>query len=62
MVGIPITNCSVNPARSFGPALLAGGWAIEQLWLFIIMPIIGAMLAAVVYRLMGGMPARKEIT
>ncbi|MDW5563674.1 MAG: aquaporin Z [Methanomassiliicoccus sp.] len=62
MVGIPITNCSVNPARSFGPALLVGGWAIEQLWLFIIMPIVGAILAAGIYRLMGGRPARKEIT
>jgi aquaporin Z len=62
MVAIPITNCSVNPARSFGPALLVGGWAIEQLWLFILMPIVGAILAAGVYRMMGGTPARKEIT
>ncbi len=62
MVGIPITNCSVNPARSFGPAVLVGGWALEQLWLFILMPVIGAVLAALVYRLMGGTPARKEIT
>lgn len=62
LVGIPITNCSVNPARSFGPAILVGGWAVEQLWLFIVMPVIGAALAAIVYRLMGGEPARKQIT
>ncbi len=62
LVAIPVTNCSVNPARSFGPAMFVGGWAIEQLWLFIVMPIIGAILAAGVYRLMGGLPAKKEIT
>jgi aquaporin Z len=49
LVGIPITNTSVNPARSIGPALFVGGWALEQLWLFIIAPFIGAALAAVVY-------------
>lgn len=61
LVAIPVTNCSVNPARSFGPAILVGGWAIEQLWLFFVMPIIGALLAAAIYRLIGGFPARKEI-
>jgi aquaporin Z len=61
LVAIPVTNCSVNTARSFGPAIFVGGWAIEQLWLFIVMPIIGAVLAAAVYRLMGGLPARKEV-
>jgi aquaporin Z len=50
LVGIPITNTSVNPARSIGPALLVGGWALRQLWLFIIAPIIGAALAAAGYR------------
>jgi aquaporin Z len=50
LVGIPITNTSVNPARSIGPALFVGGWAIEQLWLFILAPLAGAVLAAVVYR------------
>jgi aquaporin Z len=49
LVGIPVTNTSVNPARSIGPALFVGGWAIGQLWLFIIAPLIGAVLAAVVY-------------
>jgi aquaporin Z len=49
LVGIPITNTSVNPARSIGPALFVGGWAIEQLWLFIVAPLIGAAIAAGVY-------------
>jgi aquaporin Z len=49
LVGIPITNTSVNPARSIGPAIFVGGWAIQQLWLFIVAPLIGAALAAVVY-------------
>ena len=51
LVGIPITNTSVNPARSIGPALFVGGWALEQLWLFIVAPFIGAAIAAIVYRL-----------
>jgi aquaporin Z len=49
LVGIPITNTSVNPARSIGPALFVGGWALQQLWLFIVAPLIGAAIAAVVY-------------
>jgi aquaporin Z len=49
LVGIPITNTSVNPARSVGPAIFVGGWAIQQLWLFIIAPLIGAALAAAAY-------------
>ena len=49
LVGIPITNTSVNPARSIGPALFVGGWAVQQLWLFIVAPFIGAVLAAVIY-------------
>jgi aquaporin Z len=51
LVGIPITNTSVNPARSLGPALFVGGWAIQQLWLFIVAPLVGAALAAVIYGL-----------
>jgi aquaporin Z len=51
LVGIPVTNTSVNPARSIGPAVFVGGWALTQLWLFIIAPLIGAAVAAVVYRL-----------
>jgi aquaporin Z len=50
LISIPVTNTSVNPARSTGPALFAGGWAIDQLWLFWVAPIIGALLAGVVYR------------
>jgi len=46
LVGIPITNTSVNPARSIGPALFVGGWALSQLWLFILAPLVGAALAA----------------
>lgn len=51
LIGIPVTNLSVNPARSTGPALIVGGWAIQQLWLFYVAPIIGAILAGIVYPL-----------
>lgn len=50
LVSIPVTNTSVNPARSTGVALYAGGWAINQLWLFWVAPIIGALLGALAYR------------
>ena len=50
LVSIPVTNTSVNPARSTGPALFVGGWAIKQLWLFWIAPIVGAAIAGVVHR------------
>jgi aquaporin Z len=50
IVGIPVTGVSVNPARSIGPALLVGGTAISQLWLFILAPILGSILSAVVWR------------
>jgi aquaporin Z len=49
LVGIPITNTSVNPARSIGPALFVGGWALQQLWLFIVAPFVGAIAAAIIY-------------
>jgi aquaporin Z len=49
LIGIPVTNLSVNPARSTGPAIFVGGWAIEQLWLFWVAPLIGAVLAGVLY-------------
>jgi aquaporin Z len=52
LIGIPVTNTSVNPARSIGPALFVGGWALSQLWLFIVAPVIGAVLAAGLYRAM----------
>jgi aquaporin Z len=50
LASIPITGTSVNPARSFGPALLAGGKAMQQLWLFIVAPILGGIVAALVWR------------
>jgi aquaporin Z len=50
LVTIPVTNTSVNPARSTGQALFAGGWAIRQLWLFWLAPIVGAALAGLAYR------------
>ena len=50
LIGIPVTNLSVNPARSTGPALFVGGWALAQLWLFWLAPIVGAALAGLVYR------------
>ena len=50
LISIPVTNTSVNPARSIGPALFAGGWAISQLWLFIVAPLIGGVLGGIIYR------------
>jgi aquaporin Z len=50
LISIPVTNTSVNPARSTGPALIVGGWAIAQLWMFWVAPIIGAALAGFIYR------------
>lgn len=50
LIGIPVTNVSVNPARSTGPALFVGGWAIAQLWLFWVAPILGGVLGGVVYK------------
>jgi aquaporin Z len=52
LVSIPVTNTSVNPARSTGPALFVGGWALSQLWLFWVAPVAGASLAGVVHRLL----------
>jgi aquaporin Z len=57
LVSIPVTNTSVNPARSIGPALFAGGWAISQLWLFIVAPIIGGALGGIIYRWISPQPA-----
>jgi aquaporin Z len=53
LISIPVTNTSVNPARSTGVAVFVGGWAIEQLWLFWIAPIIGGLLGAAIYRYIG---------
>jgi len=59
LVSIPVTNTSVNPARSTGPALVVGGWALEQLWLFWVAPPIGAALGAIVYRVVAPSAARR---
>jgi len=58
LISIPVTNTSVNPARSTGPALIVGGWALAQLWLFWVAPLIGAACAGVVYPLIGGASQR----
>jgi aquaporin Z len=54
LIGIPVTNLSVNPARSTGPAIFAGGWALQQLWLFWVAPMVGAAIAGVVYPAVAG--------
>lgn len=54
LISIPVTNTSVNPARSTGVAVFVGGWAVAQLWLFWIGPIVGAVIGSVVYRQLGG--------
>jgi aquaporin Z len=58
LISIPVTNTSVNPARSTGPALFVGGAAVEQLWLFWVAPIMGAIIAGVVYPLLTGAKKR----
>ena len=50
LVGLPVTGASLNPARSTGPALFVGGWALEQLWLFWLAPIVGGLLGGLLYR------------
>jgi aquaporin Z len=56
LVSIPVTNTSVNPARSTGPALFVGGWALAQLWLFWVAPLIGGVLGGVIYRWLSDEP------
>ena len=58
LIGIPVTNLSVNPARSTGPAVFVGGWALAQLWLFWVAPLIGAACAGMIYPLIGGSDER----
>ncbi|WP_202369391.1 aquaporin Z [Pseudomonas sp. MWU318] len=53
LISIPVTNTSVNPARSTGPALMVGGWAIAQLWMFWVAPLMGAVIGGVIYRSLG---------
>ena len=57
LISIPVTNTSVNPARSTGPAIFVGGWAISQLWLFWVAPIVGALLAGLLYRFFEEQPS-----
>lgn len=59
LIGIPVTNLSVNPARSTGPAIFVGGWALMQLWLFWIAPVAGAAVAGVVHRQVFSVPDAK---
>jgi aquaporin Z len=54
LIGIPLTGTSVNPARSLGPALIVGGTALSQVWLFILAPLVGAVIAAAVHLLIAG--------
>lgn len=56
LIGIPVTNLSVNPARSTGPALIEGGWALTQLWMFWVAPILGGVLGGITYRALAGLP------
>ena len=53
LISIPVTNTSVNPARSTGPALVVGGWALQQLWLFWLAPLVGGALGGFIYRMLG---------
>jgi aquaporin Z len=56
LISIPVTNTSVNPARSTGPAIIVGGWALSQLWLFWVAPVFGAIVAGLAYRWLGAEP------
>ena len=61
LISIPITNTSVNPARSTGPAIFVGGWALQQLWLFWVAPIIGAAIAGFTYTALAAEPAEARM-
>ena len=61
LISIPITNTSVNPARSTGPAIFVGGWALQQLWLFWVAPIIGAAIAGLAYSALAAEPAAPQM-
>ena len=60
LIGIPVTNLSVNPARSTGPAIFAGGWALQQLWLFWVAPLIGGALGGGIYNALFGSPGKVQ--
>jgi aquaporin Z len=61
LVGIPVTNLSVNPARSTGPAIFAGGWALQQLWMFWVAPVIGGAIGGVIYNSLFGAKGKVEV-
>lgn len=61
LISIPVTNTSVNPARSTGPALFVGGWALSQLWLFWVAPIAGALIAGLVHKLISPVEIHKSV-
>jgi aquaporin Z len=61
LIGIPVTNLSVNPARSTGPAVFVRGWALEQLWLFWVAPLAGGVVGGVVYRLLAAEPEPQKV-
>jgi len=61
LIGIPVTNLSVNPARSTGPAVFVGGWAVAQLWMFWLAPIVGAAIAGMVYGMFAEVPEPKMV-
>ena len=60
LISIPVTNASVNPARSTGPAIIVGGWALSQLWLFWVAPVFGAIVAGLAYRWLGAEPSARQ--
>jgi aquaporin Z len=60
LIGIPVTNLSVNPARSTAPAVFVGGWAVHQLWMFWVAPILGAIFAGVIYPQLAGKPVKES--
>ena len=61
LISIPVTNTSVNPARSTGPALFVGDWALTQLWLFWVAPLVGAAIAGITYRYLTGETGQEPI-
>ncbi len=61
LVSIPVTNTSVNPARSTGPALFVGGWALAQLWMFWVAPLVGGVAGGVIYRWLSGEPGGEVV-
>jgi len=60
LISIPVTNTSVNPARSTGPAIFVGDWAIKQLWLFWVAPLVGALIAGLIYPMITGEETKEE--